>query len=54
MNFTYILYLLIAYFQPGSKYPDQIKMDIVPAFASTLSMFDKMCDNGKNSQRLVN
>ena len=30
---------------PGSKYPNAIKMQVIPAFASTLTMFDKMCDN---------
>lgn len=29
----------------GSQFPMEQKMDIIPAFASTLAMFDKMCDN---------
>ena len=29
----------------NSKYPNEVKMEVIPAFASTLTMFDKMCDN---------
>ena len=41
----YTLHILMLY-QVNSKHPGEVKMDFVPAFASTLSMFDKMCDNG--------
>lgn len=45
-----MLYRAIAYKEltgiaPSSKYPKEVKMDIIPAFSSTLTMFDKMCDN---------
>ena len=29
----------------GSKYPNELKMETIPAFSSTLAVFDKMCDN---------
>ena len=59
MPFAYSLLFLIQFLVPttaivskeimgtslGSKFPSEQKMDIIPAFASTLAMFDKMCDN---------
>jgi hypothetical protein len=50
--YIYILYCITIHtlncivYQANSKHPGEVKMDFVPAFASTLSMFDKMCDNG--------